>query len=139
MSLFSIYTLTDPRDLSVRYVGATSDIQQRLSGHLAERYVNPRKVAWIKELIQLGLAPQMEIVEEVADKAIAIVREKYWIDFFSSEEEPLLNAIAGRPSGMRRTPAEVDAMIEEYKRTGKRPPEWTRQSLSQNLRKRRSR
>jgi predicted GIY-YIG superfamily endonuclease len=145
--LITIYTLIDPRDLSVRYVGATTDIKRRFKDHtthMGKNGANPQKKEWIRELRTMGLKPEMEFIECTTEKAFAKEREKFWIDFFLSEEEPLLNIaetekvhfISGRRLGSKRTKEEMDSMIEEYQRTGKRPSGWTRQSLSQNLIKR---
>jgi hypothetical protein len=95
-----IYALIDPRDDMVRYVGVTRDVYFRLSRHVKEAPKMDRKGAWISELGQLGLSPELEILETVELEAIeidadidvvALEREKYWIHEFLKSGAPLLN------------------------------------------------
>jgi len=95
-----VYALIDPRDDTVRYVGVTRDVYFRLSRHVKDAPKMDRKGAWISELEQLGLSPELEILETVELEAIeidadidvvALEREKYWIHEFLKSGAPLLN------------------------------------------------
>ncbi len=139
--MYTVYALLDPRDDSIRYVGMTSlDVETRLQGHLQEanrERVNPEKIAWIRELRKLNLTPVAWELEQIEDRKIAIFREKFWINFCVFGGEPLTNVTETNkkptmkrgPSGRVRTDEEVDVMLDEYERTGKRPEGWTRQAL----------
>lgn len=59
-----IYTLSDPRDNLIRYVGVTKNPKQRLRDHIKELKNNTRKTAWVKSLKKEGLNPNLEILEE---------------------------------------------------------------------------
>lgn len=58
----TIYTLTDPRDGRIRYVGKTKqDPLERLAGHLASAS-NPAMRVWLNALALQGLTPRIEAV-----------------------------------------------------------------------------
>jgi hypothetical protein len=62
-----VYTLSDPRDGAIRYVGWTVDIERRLHLHIwhsTRRYERHRyKAKWIRSLTSKGLAPLISTVE----------------------------------------------------------------------------
>ena len=63
---WEIYTLSDPRTLIVRYVGLTFRGKRRFNEHMS-RAVNGGKThrdCWIRVLIDLGLRPLFQIVEQ---------------------------------------------------------------------------
>lgn len=65
-----IYTLSDPRDGAVRYVGATSIAPvRRLAVHLTPRSLSFRSARslWIESLLTEGLRPVIRVVETVPD------------------------------------------------------------------------
>src|SRR5712692_9840227 len=77
-----IYALIDPRDDTVRYVGVTQDVYFRLHRHIKDTS-KPDKRAWINDLEQQGLSPELEILETIEVESdidvVALEREKYWI------------------------------------------------------------
>ncbi len=95
---YTVYTLIDPRDNSVRYVGITErPINKRPAGHLLGNDGNKTKLAWISELDQLGISPIIRPLEHVKDRKETLEREQYWIHYFLSLGAPLSN-IMGNPS-----------------------------------------
>lgn len=87
----TIYTLTDPRDGLVRYVGCAGDIQERYEQHLYRPGTNEGKRMWIEGLMQEGMAPRMDTIETV-QASIVGERERYWIaHFLLVLDMPLLN------------------------------------------------
>ena len=62
--MLHIYHLVDPKTRAVRYVGMTGRPKSRLAGHIAESKArqNTEKKAWIKGLLDEGLAPVMAVV-----------------------------------------------------------------------------
>lgn len=128
-----VYALLDPRDGTIRYVGVSTNVQGRVQFHRngGGAKDNPAKVAWVGELRVLGLEPEYLQLEECSDSEEAFRAEKRWIDFCLAEEEPLLNITYvknRRGAGRKHTQAEVDAIVAEYQRTGKRPAGWCRQT-----------
>jgi len=72
-----IYTLSDPRTNEPRYVGKTNDLSVRMKGHLKDKD-RSKKTSWIKSLDNLGLKPNMEVLD-VCTKATWSDTEIYWI------------------------------------------------------------
>lgn len=63
----SIYTLTDPRDGAIRYVGKTTkSLTERLAGHLASP-TNPAMRLWINTLSAQRLVPVITSVSTVIE------------------------------------------------------------------------
>lgn len=122
--LVSIYTLKDPRDGTIHYVGQTQNLPlARLAQHvhsLARAAHRPRithKEAWITELAFLGLLPEIEIVDYV-DKSLANEREKAWIDDLRAQGEPLCNKPDKPPVSWRQKRRGVAASVKKV--VGKR-------------------
>jgi predicted GIY-YIG superfamily endonuclease len=94
--MWFIYSLTDPRDGRIRYVGKTNNVKQRLCGHVQEalhsRERNHR-LNWIRSLVECGQMPQLCILEEgTGDWKVA---EKKWIAQFRQAGYELVNATDG--------------------------------------------
>jgi hypothetical protein len=70
-STWKIYLLRDPRDLSARYVGATvKTLDKRLAAHVysaSRPYNKAPRFVWIRELVDLGLTPSIEMLEHVPE------------------------------------------------------------------------
>ena len=77
---YKIYTLEDPRDGQVRYVGQTfKSLEERLIGHLnINDKSNSYKVNWIKQLLALDLVPTITLLDEVSEFEWREA-EKFWI------------------------------------------------------------
>ena len=149
--LISIYTLKDPRDGTIHYVGQTQVLPLvRLSQHvydLARAAHRPRityKEAWITELAFLGLLPEIEIVDYI-DESLANDREKAWIDDLRAKGEPLCNKLGESPfAGRRKRSGDVTSakkvgekrQFVENSQTGnvyqwlvKNDPGWTKEDV----------
>ncbi|MFJ6623107.1 GIY-YIG nuclease family protein [Kitasatospora sp. NPDC091335] len=73
----SIYTLTDPRDHRVRYVGQTEkSLQTRLAGHLNQP-TNPGMRLWTLILMAQGLTPVITEVDRVRTQDLLTVEQEY--------------------------------------------------------------
>src|SRR5712691_10969682 len=93
---YQIYTLIDPRDNTIRYVGKSDDTEYRYWQHMHSHGGGRQERYWISELKKLGLSPIVEILETIDapyDEAHTIVlqREQYWIDELVSTGAPLIN------------------------------------------------
>src|SRR5690349_2495854 len=92
MQEYSIYTLSDPRDNSVRYVGITINIKQRKSGHLCTTSKsNPDRNRWIENLKQLGTEPVFTVIDHATGLAEAQTKEQRWISVYQVRGYQLLN------------------------------------------------
>lgn len=85
-----IYTLSDPRTNSVRYVGRTKEPKTRYTAHITQHNDTARS-AWIAELKADGLQPIMQIIDSSDDKVTAREREQYWMNKFTDDGCELLN------------------------------------------------
>jgi len=76
-----IYTLTDPRNDHVRYVGITAHPKKRSESHKINKNKNLGK--WSTELRLLGYSPQFEIID-IVDLVGSGFWEMYYIGLFKS-------------------------------------------------------
>lgn len=89
--MFFVYELVDPRTNSIGYVGITDDPNERYSQHILVKGTNGRKDAWIDQLLQEGVRPQMKIVEIVEDEQEARKREGELIRRYLEQNIPITN------------------------------------------------
>lgn len=76
-----IYGLFDPRNLDLRYIGKSKSPHHRLIDHISEakrELKNNHKNNWIRQLLNDGLTPAVEILEECAEDTWE-ESEKAWI------------------------------------------------------------
>jgi predicted GIY-YIG superfamily endonuclease len=92
--VFYIYSLIDPRDNRLRYIGITNDPIKRYSGHKM-RLTKTKKSNWIRGLQKENLNPIMNIIEELDCRELGKKREKYWIRYFKKKGLNLLNMTNG--------------------------------------------
>lgn len=95
-----IYALVDPRDNSIRYVGVTTNLEERYFAHLGQTEATANKREWMKSLRAEGLAPRMFVIETTTGKH-AQEDEKWWVAELESDGHPLLNAKMGSWSRKR--------------------------------------
>jgi hypothetical protein len=92
-----IYVLKDPLSSEVRYVGKTSNPEDRIKRHLSEYSLTDswtNKNKWILWLKDNGLKPIMEVVEE-CDFFQINEFEKKWILFYKNKGSHLTNMTDG--------------------------------------------
>jgi hypothetical protein len=58
-----IYALVDPRTDEIRYIGKTNNLLVRYTHHVGPA-ANVSCTSWVRELIALGLAPDIQIISE---------------------------------------------------------------------------
>lgn len=72
----TVYTLTDPRDGTIRYVGKTmKSLPERLAGHLASP-TNPAMRLWISTLGTQKLIPAITLVSTAAEAQLGAEEER---------------------------------------------------------------
>lgn len=116
-----VYVLTDPRDGSARYVGATSAIlRRRLDNHCAAargaRPSNEQKALWLLGLLSVGLRPEIAELERSATIEEAYESEQFYISYFRAIGASLLNRASGGhgASGLKHS-AETRAKMRDAK------------------------
>ena len=100
MKKIYIYSLKDPETDEVRYIGKTTNINKRLRAHITRSKTNTYHSArWIKSLINKGLKPNIELVEECTESNW-VEREKFWISYYR-ERFDLTNILDGGEGGFK--------------------------------------
>lgn len=93
-----IYALVDPRDSAIRYVGQALKPKRRLKEHIQsarkQNSKNPHKDGWIRQLLELGLCPELEILEFCCIED-SPERERLWIKKLGNGGSPLTNITEG--------------------------------------------
>lgn len=89
-----IYTLTDPRDDLVHYVGKTNSPKRRNWEHCCKSKAKEYS-PWHEELVAFGLKPILEVVEEVSGNGI--IQERQWIEKLRAAGHPLVNPLRFYP------------------------------------------
>jgi hypothetical protein len=95
--LHRVYSLSDPRDGRVRYVGVTVlSLRERVGNHVrhARAGVGTPKDDWVRALLALSLTPVATLIEETPER----LRECDVIARFRAEGHDLLNRTAGGDS-----------------------------------------
>ncbi len=94
VKMVKIYSLSDPEDDVIRYVGKTvKTLRGRLTSHINEKRVNHR-TCWIKSVLNKGIEPKIDLIEEVSvDNWEAM--EIYWIAQFKAWGFNLVNNAIG--------------------------------------------
>jgi len=104
MKTVYIYSLNDPTTKEVRYVGKTVNPFNRFWGHIGEaknkkKGKNEKKAEWIRNLLDLGIRPELNILEEVLSDEWE-EKEIYWINKFIQSKNNLLNITKGGKTGI---------------------------------------
>lgn len=91
-----IYTLSDPNNGIVRYIGKTNNIKKRLQKHLSNNHLSSptKKNNWIISLIRKDMIPIIEVLDEVDSNDIDFY-EVFYISLFKSWGFDLLNGTDG--------------------------------------------
>lgn len=95
-----IYSLIDPETQEVRYIGKSNTPSKRFIAYINTIHddYSPHKINWIKQLESKGLKPVLSIIEEtILD--LWPEREKYWINFYRSMGNDLINLKDGDIGG----------------------------------------
>lgn len=111
MSQWYIYSLTDPRDGRIRYVGKTDNLKRRLRHHIHDalhRGEKNHRSNWLYNLVSTGQLPTMSVLE--SGDGDWVVAEKKWIATFRAAGLDLVNATDGG-EGMEGASEETRAKL----------------------------
>lgn len=137
----SIYTLSDPRNEAVKYIGKTSmPLETRLRRHVVDKRNNAERSAWISELQSCGLEPKIELVDVVDDNNWKD-EERFYISYFKFLGFQLLNrTVGGDGHGMKMTEEAIRKMVVS-RRNGKGfgQSEYNKQRLAEGRERRKNR
>ena len=126
---FVIYNAVDPRDNQVFYVGATYDFRKRIAQHFT-KFRSPVGLR-IVSMIDCGVVPVFNILEQLETSDQANEREKYWSEFFTSMGMKLLpGSFVGydrrQTAGRKFTYAESEVSYQQWLAGG--PCPWKNES-----------
>jgi hypothetical protein len=95
-----IYELIDPRTNETKYIGKTNNPQNRLRKHIneSERGVISYKNNWIKGLLESGLKPIFNVIDEVLLEEWSFW-ERFYISLYKSWNLKLTNLTEGGDTG----------------------------------------
>lgn len=121
MSTGKVYVIIDSRDGSKRYVGETkTTLKARLAGHISAALNglqengrskwgggwNARHMDLLTDIMQAGLMPVIELLEEVPhtgitkeDKRARLDAEVRWVSLLRAQGHDLTNGVSGVPKG----------------------------------------
>jgi hypothetical protein len=86
----TLYVLQDPRDSGIRWIGQTGKLLCIRKAHHLDGSTNERKDAWILDLLQNGLQPEIKALAILTD-ADAVPTERRLIQRLIDKGAPLLN------------------------------------------------
>jgi GIY-YIG catalytic domain/NUMOD3 motif len=130
-----IYALVDPRNGEIRYVGKADKPERRWKIHLQHvRREKSHKNSWLLELLNLGLKPGLETLDEVPSDCWQIYEESY-IRIFRAIGLRMTNTLDGgegfsggerhpRPQLGKKLSPELIAKQVEARKGVIRTPEW---------------
>lgn len=128
-----IYTISDPRDFAVRYVGFTSrPMKIRKSAHMSNARAgnNSPVYRWIRKLMASGLSPIFTVIESgIGDSWVE--REMYWIAYYRSvDRRKMLNCSDGGEGtiGVKLTADQRDRISKSL--SGRRLSDVARKNIS---------
>lgn len=121
-----IYSLVDPRNETVMYIGKANDAKARLASHMRDRIRRKTPVyAWINELVDLGLSPRMDVIcvcseaswraQEVAEIEKAKKANPNLLNLAKGGSEPYcapaIRAMNGKVAAKARTSTPLKARV----------------------------
>ena len=114
-----IYTITDPRTGDIRYIGKTVNVNYRLCRHKysAKKSTKSHKDAWIKGILNSGLSPVLDVIDECSEDDWKQT-EIYWIAQFKCWGFNLLNETIGGEGTTLIGKSKTRKAIYEYTKDG---------------------
>lgn len=104
----TIYGLIDPRTGCLRYVGLTANVAKRLFRHCHPLNDDrSHRGCWLRGVVNLGLRPELVVLEHVADRVRALDLERFWISSLRAAGADLVNVADGGDGGATRTGARL--------------------------------
>ena len=79
-----IYVLKNPKTDNIHYVGRSLNPDSRYRVHIhgaKKKKKKNKKEAWICSLLNEGLRPKLEIIDNVNENN-AVEKEKFWIEYY---------------------------------------------------------
>lgn len=126
-----IYTLTDPRNQEIRYVGKTTNLKARKYNHYQGR-AKTHCGNWIRQLLSLGFFPEMKVIDQVDSNNNDdwIELEQYWIQYHKDNGSDLTNLSSGGEGCFGHKHSEEFCKQISERQMGKKLSEETKEKIS---------
>jgi hypothetical protein len=121
-----IYTLSDPRNGAVRYVGKTDTPSRRARTHLKREPGHTHKGKWVQSLLIAGVKPTLEVLDEVPYSEW-MFWEQHWVQVLRGWGFDLVNGDNGGLGHFRVT-ADLARKISATLKGRKLPERWKKVS-----------
>jgi hypothetical protein len=120
-----IYILIDPTSQQVRYIGKTKNLSRRYSQHISEcSKIRNHKNNWILSLKNIGLKPEMVVIDECENNDWVFL-EQWYIQLFKTWDCNLTNLTLGGEGVYGHEPSKESIEKRANKLRGqKRPAEF---------------
>src|SRR5260221_649647 len=92
------FTLIDPINGSIKYVGITDNVRRRIDQHIRLAFTYGGLITWIHELYMQGLQPRAKIIASGIPSKDARATESQFIEEYIRAGEKLLNRQLANPS-----------------------------------------
>ena len=127
-----IYILIDPVTQQVRYIGKTNNLKTRLREHCSSSCLVKRthKNNWIKSLLNKGLKPLIETIDEINESEWQFW-ERHYISLYKSWEFNLTNSNEGGFGGTN--PCEETRLKMSLQRKNKLKSQQHKENISKSL------
>lgn len=133
-----IYALVDPRNNLIRYIGKSHrTAHRRLRRHLAACYLtgNTHKERWIRQLLRVGLEPEITILQHCSTPEELNRAERDTIRRLRDEGVALTNATDGGDGGGKHTPESKERIRRALTGRSKSPEHRANLTIAQRGRK----
>ena len=92
-----VYVLNCPITKKPVYVGKSTQGVERPFTHIAEKSHSDKVNRWVKYLKEMGKQPQVYLVENDVDDKLLHAKETFWINYYITKGNLLLNQVGIDP------------------------------------------
>ena len=98
MKVNIIYVLNCPITKKPVYVGKSTQGVERPFKHIQEKSHSDKVNKWVKYLKEMGKEPQVYLVENDVDDNLLHAKETFWINYYITKGNQLLNQVSIHPA-----------------------------------------
>ncbi len=120
MSTFIVYALLCPKCMCPRYVGQTSEFEERMKNHMkgmACTDASIYKKHWVQSLLNQGLEPVVKVLLDLPTAEHLDAAEIYWIAEMKRRGCPLTNLTDGGGGlrGYKASPETIEKRVSHFR------------------------
>lgn len=132
-----IYSLIDPFNNEVRYIGKSCRPKERLTNQCNERS-NTYRCHWIQSVLKKGLRPIQNILETLTLDQDWQARERHWIAYYRTLGSNLTNCTDGGDGVLNLSGESKERMLRTWKGRKHKPETLIKLSLASKGRRKTS-